>query len=206
MTAHQLWYGGSRMAARDIWSSDGNGYWPNQVAVADNGLRGIAAQFTDGRDFNIFRRFRPETHGDVALYEYLNNNAAQPAVGDVFNLIVIPAHHHINYVTATLDQLPPNVTFAVELFDLQAGTAVANTTITLNAAAVGTGVKSVSVGAKYTNDVVVRLRVTARSDASDVVWEAFKAEVGAVGYCIADLDPIISSDGLVVQYANGKLS
>ena len=190
----QLWYGGSRMASRDIWSSTGNGYWENQTAVADNGMAGIAAQFTKGRAFLAERRFMPKYNEDTSLYDFLTREAPTPVIDDVFNLFVVPKYHKIEAITVHVDTMPSNLVGVVELYNLGTGAVVANTAVTVSAAVART-VTVKNVGASYNTDTVVRFRVTGSRGAADVVdWEAVEFSFDVSGMSLVDNDSVIHTE------------
>ena len=191
---YELWYGGSRMASRDIWSSTGNGYWENQTAVADNGMDGIAAQFTKGRAFLAERRFMPKYNEDTALYDFLSREAPTPVVDDVFNLFVVPKNHKIEAITVHNYIMPANLVGVVELYNLGTGAVVANTAVTLNTAGAQTFTVK-SVDAFFAADTVVRFRVTGgRSAADEVNWEGVEFSFDVSGLALVDNDSVIHTE------------
>lgn len=191
---YELWYGGTRMASRDIWTATGNGYWENSTAVADNGMPGIAAQFTKGRSFLATRRFMPKYNEDTSLYAFLTEQASAPVVDDVFNLFVVPKNHRIEAIMVHNDTMPANLEGVVELYNLGTGAVVLNSGTTLNAAGAHTETLK-SIGAAFSADTVVRFRVTGGRGAADVVdWEAVEFSFDVSGMALVDNDDVIHTE------------
>lgn len=191
---YELWYGGTRMASRDIWSSTGNGYWENSTAVADNGMAGIAAQFTKGRAFLATRRFMPKYNEDTALYAFLTEQAPTPVVDDVFNLFVIPKNHRIEAIMVHNDTLPANLEGTIELYNLGTGTVVSDSGTTIDAAGAHTETLK-NISATFSADTVVRFRVTGGRSAADVVdWEAVEFSFDVSGMALVDNDDVIHTE------------
>lgn len=192
---YELWYGGPRMASSDIWSSTGNGYWENRTAVADNGMPGIAAQFTKGRAFLATRRFMPKYNEDTALYAFLTEQVPKPVIGDVFNLFVIPKHHRIESILVHNDAMPAGVEGEVELYNLGADTVVAGSNIPINSISARKKFLK-NIGASFNTDTVVRFRVTVRDP--DMVgafdWEDVEFSVDISGMALVDNDDVIHTE------------
>lgn len=191
---YELWYGGTRMASRDIWSTTGNGYWENSTAVADNGMPGIAAQFTKGRAFLATRRFMPKYNEDTSLYAFLTEQASAPVVDDVFNLFVIPKNHRVEAIMVHNDTMPANLEGVVELYNLGTGAVVLNSGTAITAAGAHTETLK-SIGAAFSADTVVRFRVTGGRGAADVVdWEAVEFSFDVSGMALVDNDDVIHTE------------
>ena len=189
---HELWYGGSRMGVRDLWSGAGHSYWPNSEAVADNGMREVDSAFGPGPTVQAERVFQPSPDSDRALYEYLSTEAAAPEVGDIFNLFVVPKLNRVDSIMVDTNAMPADLIGVVELFDITANAAVASTAINVSAATVGVVGLVSPAATRTTNDMVIRFRVTNRNDSmAEVDWNTVDFVVNPTITLLYDPDPMI---------------
>ena len=133
---HQLYFGGTRLAARDLWASSGQGYWPASVPSATTNYDfGISGHQSDGRSFFSERNFQPEELGDEALLSYL---ASQTIVsGDELHITMMPIGTVVENVTVDVFKMPAGLTFSLVDVNLNDGTETP-LVATINSTHVGT--------------------------------------------------------------------
>lgn len=184
MATLELWYGGTRMGARDMWSSGSHGYWPNSPASAtDVYAYGFSGHQSDGRSFFAERHFAPDEQGDSALHGYLTREASPPAVGDVLNLMLIPRGTRLDRVSLSAFAVPAG--FTANLIQVNLSTAVETVLTSLGVADIGVP-KNVSVGLDTANvnhmlAIKVTAVATAWTSAAATNWSHLRFDIGASG-------------------------
>lgn len=184
MPTHQLWHGGNRMGARDMWSSGSHGYWPNSPPSADDVYAyGFSGHQSDGRSFFAERHFIPDDQGDSALFGYLEREASPPAVADVFNLMLIPRGSRLDTVTLVVNAVPAG--FTANVIRVNVSTAAETVVTSLAAADVGVP-KTIAVGLDTANvnhmlAIKVTANATAWTSAELTDWTKLRFELQASG-------------------------
>lgn len=181
---HELWYGGNRMGARDMWTSGSHGYWPNSAPDGDdNYAYGVSGHQSDGRAFFAERHFQPDEQGDSALYGYLQRNAAPPAIGDVINLMLIPRGSRLDTVSLAVEAVPAG--FAANLIHVNVTTAAETVVTTLAAADIGVPKTSVLSLGTGNNNFMLAIKLTAVATAWTTAaatdWSKLRFELNASG-------------------------
>lgn len=181
---HQLYFGGGRMGARDLWTSGSHGYWPASAPSATDVYGyGFSGHQSDGRSFFAERHFQPDDQGDSALFGYLQREASPPAVGDVFNLMLIPRGSRLDTVTLVANSVPAG--FAADVIHVNVDTAVETVITSLVVADVGVP-KTIAVGLDTAN-VNHMLAIKVATNASDWTsaeltdWTKLRFELQASG-------------------------
>lgn len=190
MATHNLWYGGNRMGARDVFSANGMGYWPNAALTDAQNLGAVSGHQSDGRNFMAERVFMPAVEGDEALLTYLNANAAGLAANDVIELIALPRGTQMEAYSIDITKAVAGLTASWRVVNASTGATVQ----TLGAVDFGVVGKTHVVANPTTPLAVnhaVRLVITAVPDPLD--WSAVAFSMQASGRVVANVHPILDT-------------
>ena len=178
---HQLYYGGTRLAARDLWSSQGQSYWPASVPSATTNYDfGISGHQSDGRSFFSERDFHPEELGDEALLSYLASQTI--AVGDELHITMLPIGTVMESATVDVFKMPAGLTLNLVDVNLNDNTETPLVTV-INSTHVGTVQRAMMPSPVRTGDynhMLVLKVVTV--PVGGINWETVHLRVTASGH------------------------
>lgn len=182
---HEIWFGGNRMGSRDLWTSQGQSYWPNAAPSATDVYGyGFSGHQSDGRSFHAERLLIPDELGDEALLSYLESKASTPAVGDYLNVMLVPRGSIIEGTTIDIKTMPTGLGLQAYLVKLSD-----NSEVALGAAFTvadnGTRIDPAVPAAPQTEGInhMIALKVTAiPAGGAAVDWTMLNVHLSAVGH------------------------